>query len=117
MKEPSQRQLRVGQQVRMELMQTLKHGAFKQEALRESEKITVTEVSMSPDLKNAKAYVLYLGQSMPEDVLEALNQAAGKMQGEISRKLGMRSTPKLRFEEDKAFLSGQHMDQVLSNLT
>ena len=72
---------------------------------------------MSPDLKNAKAYVLYLGvNAVPDHILKALNEEAPRMQGKISRLLSMRSTPKLRFEEDKAFLTGQHMNQVLSNL-
>ncbi len=117
MKEPSQRQLRVGQQVRQELMRMLKHGGFKHEALMDSEKITVTEVSMSPDLKNAKAFVLYLGvNAMPPEILKGLNDVAPHMQGKVSRLLGMRSTPKLWFAEDKAFLTGQHMNQVLSGL-
>lgn len=117
MKEPSQRQLRVGQQIRAELMKILKHGGFKHESLQESEKITVTEVSMSPDLKNAKAYVLYLGvNEMPADILKGLNDVAPHIQGKIARLLSMRATPKLWFAEDTAFLTGQHMNEVLSGL-
>ena len=117
MKEQSQRQLRVAQQVRHELSNVFHHGGFNNPLLMNSEEITVTEVSMSPDLKNAKAYVLHLGDSkIDKDLLKALNEVAPALQGKIARNLGLKSTPKLRFEEDKTFLEAQRLTAVLAGI-
>lgn len=117
MKEQSQRQLRVGQQIRHEIARMLQHGDFDGENLDHAGEITVTEVSMSPDLKNARAYVLHLGDDqLDKDTLKALNEIAPKMQGKIGRNLGLRSTPRLRFEEDKAFATAQRLNAVLSGI-
>ena len=56
----SQRQLRVGEMIKQSLGQIFLKGEAKVPTL-ETNNITVTEVRMSPDLKNAKAYVIPLG--------------------------------------------------------
>lgn len=117
MKEASQRQLRVAQQIRAELSTQFHRGRFENPLLMKSEKITVTEVSMSPDLKNAKAYVLRLGNSaIDKELLKALNEIAPFLQGKIARALGLKSTPRLRFEEDKTFLEAQRLNALLAGI-
>lgn len=117
MKEQSQRQLRVGQQIRHELACQFLRGHFVHPALQRTTEITVSEVTMSPDLKNARAYVMHLGDDrLDKDMLKALNEIAPKIQGEIARNLGLRSTPRLRFEEDEAFANAQRLNAVLSTL-
>ena len=54
----SQRQLRVGEQVRHIIAETLARGHFNNPALANPSAITVTEVRVSPDLKHASAYVI-----------------------------------------------------------
>jgi ribosome-binding factor A len=71
--EPSQRQLRVGEQIRHIIAETMQRGHFHDEALIDAGKITVTEVRVSPDLKNAKAFVMSLGGQNMEEILPALN--------------------------------------------
>lgn len=117
MKEQSQRQLRVGQQIRHELARLLQHGGFDDPLLEDSGEITVTEVSMSPDLKNARAYVVQLGRNeLDDETLKALNEIAPKLQGPMARNLGLKATPRLRFEEDKTFANAQRLHAVLSNI-
>ena len=57
---PSQRQLRVGEQVRHALSELLQRGEVPDDALGRAV-ISVSEVRMSPDLKIATAFVSPLG--------------------------------------------------------
>ncbi len=67
---PSQRQLRVGEQIRHIIAKTLQKGHFRDEILIDaSADITVTEVRPSPDLKQATAYVISLGGKDMEEYL------------------------------------------------
>lgn len=117
MKEQSQRQLRVGQQFRHELANYLHRDNVDHPLLVHAEEITVTEVSLSPDLKNARAYVLQLGKdAMDKEVLKALNEVAPRLQGPIARSLGMKSTPRLRFDEDVTYQKAQRVNALLANL-
>ena len=117
MKEQSQRQLRVGQQFRLELSNFLHKKKFDHSALIEAEQITVTEVSMSPDLKNAKAFVMQLAHDdMDDEVLDALNEVAPQIQGQIARALGMKSTPRLRFAEDTTYKTAGRVEQLLAGI-
>ncbi len=118
MKEQSQRQLRVGQQIRHELANCLHRDQLDHPLLIHAEEITVTEVSLSPDLKNARAYVLQLGKdAIDKDVLKALNETAPRLQGPIARKLGMKSTPRLSFAEDVTYQKAQRVNALLAGIT
>ncbi len=117
MKEQSQRQLRVAQQIRHEIIRLLQHGGFTNPLLSDAASITVTEVSMSPDLKNAKAYVVHLGdEDIAKDMLAALNEVAPVLQGKIARELGLRATPRLRFDPDTSFKTASRLNDLLANL-
>lgn len=114
---PSQRQLRVGEQLRHLIAETLQRGHFHSEALLDAGKVTVTEVRVSPDLKQATAYVLALGGENMDAILPALNEAAVVFQKDFSRKLQLKFTPKLRFRIDDSFDNATRLDSILSNLT
>lgn len=113
---PSQRQLRVGEQLRHIIAEILQRGDFHSEALLSVEGITVTEVRTSPDLKHATAYVMSLGGKDMEGVIPALNEAAPEFQREINKKSNLKFTPKLKFRMDDSFEQGQRMDALLDNL-
>ncbi len=113
---PSQRQLRVGEQLRHVIAETMQRGRFHDEALLESGSITVTEVRPSPDLRHASVYVLTLGGQDMSEILPALNQAAPYFQSRINGKLDLRFTPRLRFIEDTSFAEGSRMDALLDSL-
>ena len=65
--------------------------------------ITVTSVDVSPDLRNATAYVMPLGGGDQERLLAALRRAAPWFRGRVSEKAGLRSAPEIRFDIDRTF--------------
>src|SRR6187431_2130763 len=80
---PSQRMLRVGEQVRHALSETLQRGEII-DPLIETTVISISEVRMSPDLKVATAFVSPLGVKDSGAVVEALNRHARFLRGRVS---------------------------------
>ena len=114
---PSQRQLRMGEQVRHALSDTLRRGKFHDADLLESVALlSINEVRMSPDLKNAKAYVSSLTEGDLDKVLEALNAAAPYFQKELSNKLDSKFTPRVRFVEDISQEAVNKLERIFDNL-
>ncbi len=109
---PSQRQLRVGEELRHALSEVLGEGALRDPDLVEAA-ITVTEVRLSPDLKNATAFVMPLGGSDLEVKVAALRRAAPFLRGELARRLKLRFTPRLSFEPDLSFDNAGRIDSLL----
>lgn len=113
---PTQRQLRVGEQLRHIIAETLLRGHFHDPVLMDAGKVTVTEVKVAPDLKNATVFVLSLGGEDMDHILPALNDAANYFQSEINRKTELKFTPKLKFKIDDSFEKAQRLDSILNNL-
>ena len=114
---PSQRQLRVGEQVKHLIAETLSRGHFQSEELfRKASSITVSEVRVSPDLKNATAYVTSFNGSELNRLIEALNADAQTFQKEIAHKLKLRFTPRVRFVEDESFEKANRIETILHEL-
>ena len=114
---PSQRQLRVGEQLRHIIAETLMRGHFQDERLLDAgSKVTVTEVQVTPDLRQATAFVTPLGGGEMGEMLEALQDAAPQLQQEINRQSQLKFTPRLTFRHDDTFEKAQRMDSILSNL-
>jgi len=114
---PSQRQLRVGEQIRHIIAETLARGHFNDEALiNQASDVTVTEVRPSPDLKQATAFVIGLGGKSMEDLLPALNNDAAIFQKDINTKSNLKFTPKVRFKHDTSFDKAQKLESILSNI-
>ena len=101
--EPSQRQLRVGEQIRHALAETLIRGEAHIDDF-ESTSVTISEVRVSPDLKHAHAYVSSLMQD-DEQVVEILNEHHASLRHQLSQKLKhMKFSPKLHFKRDPSCL-------------
>lgn len=113
---PSQRQLRVGEQMRHIIAETMQRGHFNNAALLDASRLTVTEVRVTPDLKNAKAYVVALGGEDMSDILPALNDQAHVFQKEINRQSELKFTPKIRFVIDESAGEAQRIDDILRGL-
>lgn len=109
---PSQRQLRVGEVLRHALIDVLRESHIHDPDLADRS-ITVTEVRVSPDLKNATAFVVPLGGAAAELVLPALKRAAPYLRGQLARHLTLRFTPNLRFEFDASFDRAGRIDALL----
>ncbi len=113
---PSQRQLRVGEVLRHALTEVLRDSHIHDPDLADRS-ITVTEVRMSPDLKNAIAFVMPLGGAAAESVLPALKRAAPYLRGQVARQLTLRHTPALRFEFDASFDQAGRIEALLRDST
>ena len=75
---------------------------------------TVTEVRMSPDLKQAKIYVSVMGTGAEQSsTIKALTAAAGFIRHELSERLQIRRAPELMFVLDRSEEYGQHIDELL----
>lgn len=115
--QPSQRQLRVAEQIRHVLAETLSRGHFHHPILMDAaSSVTVTEVRVSPDLKHATAYVLSLGGANMKEILPALNDEAHAFQKEINRQTQLKFTPKLQFRGDDMFDKAQRLDSLINNI-
>ncbi|WP_208350716.1 30S ribosome-binding factor RbfA [Pseudaestuariivita rosea] len=99
---PSQRQLRVGELIRRTLSDVLNRGDVHDPDLNRMS-ITVGEVTTSPDLRVATAYVLPLGGQGTDEMLEALKRNKGELRRMVSKNLTLKFSPELRFRVDETF--------------
>ena len=99
---PSQRQLRVGELIRRALSEILMQGIIHDPDLNIIS-VTVSEVTASPDLKIATAYVCPLGGEGGEDLIALLAKNKSEIRRSISKKLTLKYTPDLRFRLDETF--------------
>lgn len=109
----SQRQLRVGEQVRHALSDLLQRGEVRDD-LVETTVISVSEVRMSPDLKIATAFVSPLGAADESAVVAALNRNARFIRGRMSPALRqMKYMPEFRFRLDTSYDNFARIDELL----
>ena len=99
---PSQRQLRVGELIRRALSEILMQGIIHDPDLNKIS-VTVSEVTASPDLKIATAYVCPLGGQGGENLIALLAKNKSEIRRSISKKLTLKYTPDLRFRIDETF--------------
>lgn len=110
-KAPTQRQLRVGEEIRHALSAILVRAEFRDPELV-GRVITVTEVRISPDLRNATAFVLPLeGEATP--MVEALNRAAAYLRGQLARAVQLRYLPSVHFVHDESFDEATRIDRIM----
>ena len=109
----SQRQLRVGEQVRQIISNFLLKDIVLDNYLTNAS-ITVSRVIMSKDLKIAYVYVMPLGGSNIENVKKALNINKSIFQKELGKKIKNKFTPKLIFYIDDTFLEAKKINDLLS---
>lgn len=107
-REPSQRQLRVGELIRRTLSEILIRGETHEPELADVS-ITVSEVRVTPDLRVATAYVLPLGGRDLEIAMAALERARGELRRAVARAVKLKHSPELRFAPDDTF---DKMDQT-----
>ncbi len=109
---PSQRQLRVGEEIRHVLAGLFERRDFRDPELAAAE-ITVTEVRVGADLKRATAYVSRLGRTDVAALLPALARAAPYLRAQVARAVRLRFTPELVFEADRALDEAAKIDRLL----
>jgi ribosome-binding factor A len=109
---PSQRQLRVGEELRHALAHILERGELHDPALQDVT-VTVTEVRVSPDLKNATAFVMPLGGSHAPEIIAALKRSAPYIRGAVARAVQLRHAPQIGFTLDTSFDHATRIDALL----
>ena len=108
----SQRQLRVGELIKQSLGQIFIRNEAKVPSLI-TKNITVTEVRMSPDLKNAKAYIIPLGGKDTESTVDVLTQFSHQIRKALSKKINMKFLPKVSFVGDKSFDYAEKIEKLI----
>ncbi len=109
---PSQRQLRVGEELRHALASIFAHGDLRDPAIA-ARPITVTEVRVSPDLKNATVFVSALGEGDDAALLAALHRARPFLRGRLGAAIHLRYTPALSFARDTSFDEAERISALL----
>jgi len=109
----SQRQLRVGEELRHALARILRDGECRDPVL-ENASITVTEVRISPDLRNATAFVMPLAGTRATEVVASLERSATFLKGLVAREVPLRNTPNLVFALDDSFDRADRISTLLA---
>jgi ribosome-binding factor A len=108
-----QRQLRVGEELRHALAKILREGECREPVL-DSASITVTEVRMSADLRNATAFVMPLAGANATEVIAGLKRSAPFLRGLVAREVPLRNTPKIVFALDNSFDQADRISALLA---
>jgi ribosome-binding factor A len=108
----SVRLLRVGEQVRHALSDILMRGDVHDDTLA-SHLVSVTEVRMSPDLRNATVFVIPLLGADSDAVIKALRTNTAYLQSEVARRVNTKYASKLKFLLDESFDEGSRIDRLL----
>lgn len=110
---PSQRQLRVGEEIRHALSEVFYRGETHAPEL-DGISITVSEVRISPDLKNATAYCTPLaGTADPDKVIQTLNDLTPLIRRQMNKKIVLKYSPRLYFKLDKSFDAANRINVLL----
>lgn len=110
---PTQRQLRVGEEIRRTVHEIFMRAHWRDPLLVDSS-ISVTGVRISPDLSVATLFVKPLAAENEEAIVAALNMAKAYVRGELGHALNqLRIVPQLRFEIDRSFDEASHIDALL----
>jgi ribosome-binding factor A len=111
---PSQRQLRVGEEVRHALVRVLERGKLRDPGL-EGVAVTVTEVRMTPDLRRAHVFVTPLGGGPAESVLAALARARSFLRRQVAQAVNLKYVPDMDFAADDSFDQAGRIETLLAN--
>lgn len=79
--------------------------------------VTVTRVSLTPDLRSARVYVGVLGdEAQQRKTLAGLSQAAGFVRRELGRRISVRHTPDLAFHYDAGLDATDRVAKILREI-
>jgi len=110
----SVRVLKVGERVRHILSELLARGEAHDDTLS-AHSVSVTEVRMTPDLRNAVAYVKPLLGEDEAVVVKALRGNTAFFQREVAKRLGLKFAPRLQFRADESFEEAERIERVLAD--
>lgn len=105
---PASRATRVGELLRQILAAILLEKVA-DPRLRE---LTITEVEMSPDLRQARVYYLMRQGTNPDEVLAALDRAIGFIKQEVAREHVLRLMPEFHFLPDETLEKAEKLERL-----
>jgi ribosome-binding factor A len=108
-----QRQLRVAEELRHTLAKIFRQGECRDPALRDTS-IAVTEVRISPDLRNATAFVMPLGGTNATEIVAGLKRSSAFLRRLVAREVPLRYAPSLVFALDGAFAQAERIATLLA---
>lgn len=109
----------MAKQLRVEKLQELIKQEMSKMLLKELKDprigfVTVTDVEMTGDLREAKIYVSIMGgEEQVQSSLEGLNSALGFIRREIGQRVRLRFTPEISFALDTSLDYGDHIQKLL----
>ena len=107
------RKLRVGQEIQRLLAEVLRTEL---KDPRVSALVTITDVDVSPDLKQARVFVTLLGDDEAcENTLDALNRCAPFLRRSLSSRMNLRSVPALQFVFDASVDRGARVARLIES--
>jgi ribosome-binding factor A len=109
---PTQRQLRVGEELRHVLASVFEKGVIRDPGLA-GVSVTVTEVRIGADLRSATVFVVPLGGGNAEAMLSVLARARSFLRRRIAEEVRLKFVPDLIFRLDPSFDEAQHIEQLL----
>ncbi|GJL91142.1 30S ribosome-binding factor RbfA [Hyphococcus sp.] len=112
-KGPTQRQLRAGEVIRHALVDIIRREGLRDPVL-EGVSVTISEVQVSPDLKQARVFAYPLGGGDEVALIAALNRAAAFLRGLLGKKIDLKFTPALIFVTDETFMEAQKIESLLA---
>ena len=111
-KTPSQRQLRVAEEIRHALVNIFQRGELRDPQLANIS-VTVSEVRVSPDLKKAIAFVTPLGGGDAEPLITAMGRANPFIRYRLGQELTLKFVPTISFQPDHSFDYAERISGVL----
>jgi len=105
------RLLRVNELVKRELS-----SIIVREITFESAIVTINQVDVTPDLKNAHVFVSVLGGETPASVMAKLEENRVTLQNELARHVVLKYTPHLTFHLDNSVERGTRIIEILQEL-
>jgi ribosome-binding factor A len=109
----TQRQLRVGEELRHALARLLRPGELRDPSLRDAS-VTVTEVQVSPNLRNATAFVMPLAGANADEIMAGLRRSAVYLKGRVAQMVELRQVPNIVFAFDSAFDTAARISTLLA---
>jgi len=109
---PSQRQLRVGEELRHTIANILERGDIRDPDVA-GRPVTVTEVTVSPDLRNATVFVVPLGGGDVDTLIAGLKRVRPYLRHEVAKSVQLRMVPDFSFAADVTFDNASRIEALL----
>ena len=114
-KQPSNRQLKIGQKIRFLISNFFIKEDFVFDNF-DSKNLTIVDVILSPDLKNAKIFVTTNSVFENKLLINELNNKSKLIQKKMASNLTSKFTPKIKFFFDNSFEYSNKINSILKTI-